>query len=96
MKSPGWTLTILTVTAALTALDLSDSNRANVTSITAMEQNMTKPSAVAQQLIDVAPKPGTTSDPSDEAEPELFNAFHVTAVPAGRVAAKPVVALRYD
>ena len=96
MRSLGMTLTILTLTGALMALDLSGANRAGTSSFATMEQHAMKPSTVAQQLIDVEPTVSNTDKPAEEAEPELFNAFHVTAVPTVRVAAKPVVALRYD
>lgn len=97
MKSFGLTLTILTITGALVALDLSGANRAGAAPTAASASNTAKHELVAQQLIDVQPMESKSDEPADEVEPELFNAFHVTAVPITTApATRPAIALRYD
>jgi len=107
MNSSRLALLLATLTAALATLDYLDTGAARVivapgpvvaTGRAAFPNSLLpvpKPALGTQprQLTNVPP---TEDKEEDEVEPELFNAFHVTILPAAAVAKKPADAIRYD
>ena len=96
MKSLGLTLTMLTLTGALIALDLSGAHPVS------LNANVTR-SAPARGLAATLSKPDPTQaakqEEDDEPDAELFNAFLVTPRSASTVSAAANTApatLRYD
>lgn len=107
MNSSHLALLLATLTAALAALDYTDTGDARA--IVAPEPVVAAGRAafpnsllpVPKQALGNQPRQLTNVQPTDdteedEVEPELFNAFHVTILPSVPAAKKPVGAIRYD
>ena len=98
MKSLGLALTIVTLTGALVAVNLSGAHRVSAGAVAAPAVAAGGRAATSNRL-DQAHADVTTEDGDDESEPDLVNAFLVTprAPNAIRAAANATPAtLRYD